>query len=540
MHYRVFFVLGWLVLGACALGQEVSKSTTMVPMTDGISLATDIYLPAGKGPWPVVMLRTPYDKAGLKGLGEGTARMGYAVVIQDTRGRFASQGIGKAFGGDGWSPHQDGLDTVKWMLLQPWCNGKIATQGGSALGITQLMLAASGAPNIAVQMIDVAAPSGYGHLVYSGGVFRKAMVEDWIQLTNHSPEGLREWLAHPTYDSFWRERDVATRYRYVNSPAIHVGGWYDIFAQGTIDAFLGFQNKGGPKARGRQKLVMGPWTHGIYQEKAGELTFRNANKVPGEVTWAPRILAHYLKGEPNGADSDPVVTYYTMGDAFDPSAPGNEWRTASSWPPKSRRTAYYLHTDGSLSTQRPPRNGAPRSFTYDPGNPCPTTGGPQLTLPAGPMEQSRVEARPDVLSFTSAPLSQPLEVTGRVEAELTISSDCPDTDFVVKLCDVYPDGRSYNVCEGILRARFREGFTREVFMEPGKTYRIVVDLWSTSIVFNRGHRLRVQVTSSNAPGWDPNPNTGAPFRANSETRVARNTVHLGAGGVSRIWLPVIP
>jgi len=200
---------------------------------------------------------------------------------------------------------------------------------------------------------------------------------------------------------------------------------------------------------------------------------------------------------------------------------------------------FYFREDRTLSPARP-KTGRPLTYAYDPKDPVPTLGGPQLTIPAGPMDQRKIERRPDVLVFTGEPLVEPLEVTGRVRVRLWVSSDAPDTDFVAKLCDVYPDGRSINICEGILRARFRDSFRKEERMTPGRLYPITLDLWSTSVLFNRGHRLRVHVTSSSAPGYDPNPNTGEPFRAGDRTRVARNTLYLDERRPSHILLPVMP
>jgi predicted acyl esterase len=531
--------LAALLVGAIAVAQQPLRRTERVAMRDGIRLATDVYLPRAEGAYPVILVRTPYNKDGMAQLGQAAAQAGYAVVLQDTRGRYQSEGLGVAFEGDGFADHWDGYDTVRWILTQPWCDGKIGTMGGSALGITQLLLAGAGSPNIAVQQIHVGAPDGYRHMVYPGGVWRKALIEDWVRGSQHSPETIRLWQSHPTYDAFWKARTLEGRWANVNSPAIHVGGWYDIFCQGTIDSYLGYQMKGGARARGKQKLLMGPWTHGIFSDKAGELKFPNAKQPPNNVADPFRWFNHYLKGADTGIEREAAVTYYTMGDTSDPAAPGNVWRTADAWPPPATSTPLYLRADRTLAWMPPSAAAAPIAYQYDPAHPCPTTGGPQLTIPAGPMDQKAVESRPDVVVFTSATLRKPLEVTGRVKVELWASSNCSDTDFVAKLCDVYPDGRSYNVCEGILRARFREGFEREKRLTPGKPYRFVIDLWSTSIVFNKGHRLRVQVTSSDAPGWDPNPNTGAGFRADRRIRVATNTLYVDARRPSRIVLPVV-
>lgn len=511
-----------------------SKQTVLVPMRDGVKLATDVYLPSTRGAFPVILARTPYDKNGAAGLGKDGTSRGYAVVAQDVRGRFASEGENMPFDRD----VTDGRDAIEWVARQPWCNGPIGTWGGSAGAITQFQLAASGTRRLACQHLTVGAPNLY-EVVYAGGVFRKSLIEDWLRVTRWSSNALPRWVSHPSYDAYWRARDASRHYPQINAPAVHIGGYWDIFAQATIDAFVGYQTRGGPHARGKQKLLLGPWTHGVLQEKAGELIFRGAKKPPGDVHDAWRWFDHWLKGTNNRIDRAPAVTYYVLGDVSDTNAPGNLWRTANTWPPlRATPTRFYLHGDQTLSTAKPAAH-EPLTYTYDPQQPAPTVGGIQLTIPAGPMDQKQVESRADVLVFTSAALTEPLEVTGRVRAKLWVSSDAPDTDFFAKLCDVYPDGRSFNLCEGSLRARFREGLVREKLLTPGKVYPVEIDLWSTSIIFNRGHRLRVQATSSSAPGFDPNPNTGAPFRAGDQTCVARNTVWVDARRPSHFVLPVV-
>ena len=456
------------------------------------------------------------------------------MVIQDVRGRFASEGENLPFDRDG----PDGFDTAEWVARQPWCNGKIGTWGGSAGAITQLQLAGSGTDKVACQHLVVGAPSLYHDAIYSGGVFRKALSEDWLRTSKFGSNALPRWVSHPLFDDYWRERDVGLRYEAVAAPAVHIGGYWDIFAQGTIDAFLGYQGRGRGQARGNQKLVMGPWTHSVLQSKAGELEFPGGKKPPNRVEDAWAWFDHWLKGKDNGAERWPAVTYYVLGDVSDAAAPGNTWRTADTWPPvPTVATRYYLHGNAAFSTNAPVSH-EPLSYSYDPTNPAPTIGGIQLTLPAGPMDQRKLDGRKDVLAFTSVALTEPIEVTGRLQAVLWIASDAPDTDFFVMLCDVYPDGRVFNISEGRLRARFREGFDRETMLEPGKVYKLSIDLWSTSIIFNRGHRLRVYVTSSSAPGFDPNPNTGEPFRSGTATRVARNAVYADPEHASHLVLPV--
>jgi len=509
-----------------------SKLEMRVPMRDGIRLATDVWLPSTNDVCPVVLLRFPYNKDSAASVGRDGANRGFAVVLQDTRGRFASEGENLPFHLD----VQDGKDTLEWIQQQPWCNGRIGTWGGSAGAITQFQLAVDGTQHLEAQYFIVGAPNLY-EVVYTGGIFRKALIEDWLRATQFATNALSIWENHPRYDEYWRTRDASLHYPRVHTAAVHVGGYWDIFAQPTLDAFVGFQQAGGKRARGRQKLLYGPWAHGVLQEKVGNLTFPKGKSPPHQLQDPWHWFDVQLRDRHAPAE-DPAVVYYVLGDTEAPDAPGNEWRTADTWPPvKTTPTRFYLHPDRSLSSTRPAGSES-LSYSYDPSNPVPTVGGIQLTLPAGPINQAPVESRDDVLVFSSAPLPEPLEVTGRVTARLWISSDAPDTDFFVRLCDVYPDGRSFNLCEGMLRARFRQGFDEEHLLNPNQVYPLDIDCWSTSIVFNQGHRLRVHVTSSSSPGFDPNPNTGEAFRGSDRQRTARNTLHLSHSHPSHLLLPV--
>jgi putative CocE/NonD family hydrolase len=281
-------------------------------------------------------------------------------------------------------------------------------------------------------------------------------------------------------------------------------------------------------------LIVGPFAHGTF----AELKYpANAGQLPAsgrELDW----FDYTLKGADNAAARDKAVHYYVMGDPTEKGAPGNFWREADNWPPPATVTPYYFHPDGTLVAGKQPSGDQSRSYKYDPKNPVPTVGGQELLLPKGPMDQRKVESRSDVLVFSTDVLAEPVEVTGRILAQLFVSSDCSDTDFTVKLTDVYPDGRSMLVTDGILRSRYRTSFEQEEFLEPGKVVELIVDLWSTSLVFNKGHRIRVAVSSSNAPRFEPNPNTGKVFRADKDTRVATNTVYLGGEHSSRIMLPI--
>ena len=326
-----------------------AKLEFKVPMRDGVRLATDVWLPNTNGTFPVVVLRFPYNKALGAGLGRDGAARGYAVVSQDTRGRFASEGDNLPFLLDA----PDGKDTLTWLAQQPWCNGRIATWGASAGAITQFQLAIGGTDPLAAQYLIVGAPNLYD-VVYTGGIFRKALIEDWIRSTRFATNALSVWVAHPIYDDYWRAQDASRHYPQVNAAAIHVGGYWDIFAQATLDAFVGYQEHGGPGARGRQKLLFGPWAHGVLQEKVGDLTFAGGKNPPGNVHDAWRWYDRWLNENPNGADQDPAVTYYVIGDVTDPQAPGNTWRTANSWPPhQSPPPPFYLHPDRTLSPRSP-------------------------------------------------------------------------------------------------------------------------------------------------------------------------------------------
>jgi hypothetical protein len=318
-----------------------------------------------------------------------------------------------------------------------------------------------------------------------------------------------------------------------------------VFCQGTIDGFTSRQHRGGPGARGAQKLIMGPWAHGGPDGRpVGEFRFpRNARQFPpdsGSHPW----FDHWLRGKDNGVDQLPAVQYYTMGAVGEDNAPGNVWRSADDWPVPCGETAYYLHADGTLSPDAPPADHAPApaaavAFDYNPLDPVPTLGGCLLLLPAGPFDQRGIEKRDVVLTFTTLPLAEPIGITGRVRAKLFITSDRVDTDFTVKLTDVYPDGRSMNVVDGIARCRYRAGFDRLAPLTPGEPAEVEVDLWSTSIIFNRDHRIRVAVSSSNYPRFDVNPNTGWPAWPLGPALPAHNTVLCGAQHPSRILLPVV-
>jgi predicted acyl esterase len=534
----------WALSGAIALATvvsalsaaEIEQTTVMVAMRDGTRLATDVYLPADwQEPMPVLLKRTPYNKDtdGVE-FAPVACGHGYGVVIQDMRGRFASEDEDHVvFLNDGWTERRDGHDTLKWIAEQRWCNGKVGTFGGSARGISQNMLAV-GAPDVLkAQHVGVAFSSMYHQAAYQGGSFRKALVENWLRGNHFHPKSLETFRAHEAYDAFWEELDPESQAQRVNAPGVFVGGWYDIFLQGTINSFVSIHGRGGAKARGNCRLIIGPWAHGTFDE----LTYPENSDQRPEAGDMGRFFEYWLKEADNGATDDKPVHYYVMGDPEDPDAPGNYWRAADAWPPPSQPLLAYFHDDGRLALEEPAGDDTGLTYRYDPSDPVPTVGGHNMTIPKGPMDQRRVESRPDVLTFTSHVLDAPVEITGRIRAKLYVSSDCPDTDFTVKLCDVYPDGRSMLVTDGIQKAKFRESYREAKLLEEGNVYELKVDLWSTSLVFHRGHRVRVAVSSSNFPRFDPNPNTGEPWTPEGETRVATNTLHVSRRHPSHIILP---
>lgn len=515
------------------------KQTFKVAMGDGVHLATDVYLPRGKGPFPVILTRTPYFRAGGGKTNEaiGLTRQGYAFVVQDMRGRFESEGENIPFVGCGWTKHQDGVETLAWIRSQAWCNGKIGTLGGSAMGITQNLLAGAATNGPVAQYIQVAAVSLYD-VSYIGGAFRKADVENWTTGNKFDPKALQLIRDNPDYDDYWRTLDTSLKFSVMTEPAVHVGGWFDMFAQATIDQFVGRQHDGGSGARGSQKLVMGPWGHGIGKKgEIGDLTFPN-NQLPQGYDHA-RWFEAYLLGADNGVQRQPAVTYYVMGDTAEKGAPGNVWRTANDWPVPANEKAFYFKRDGKLSDAKPDAAGAKVEYVFDPANPCPTLGGGNLTIERGPKNQNPIESRKDVVLFTTDPLAAPIEVTGRVKAKVFIASSAADTDLSVRLCDVYPNGKSYMMAEGILRLRHRNSMEKSESLTPGKIEEVTVDCWSTSIVFNKGHRIRATVTSSNYPRFDVNPGTGKPWVDGGEKVTQTNDIFCDSEHPSRMILPVV-
>jgi putative CocE/NonD family hydrolase len=320
-----------------------------------------------------------------------------------------------------------------------------------------------------------------------------------------------------------------------------MGGHYDCFGEGAVDGFLSLQHGGGADALGNQRLVLGPWAHtglGADGVEQGELVYPENSLYPyRQMRW--RWWDRWLKGEPNGVDEEPPVEYYLMGDVDDPSSAGNVWIQADDWPPADVAfEAMYLHPSGALLFAPPSGSGGTSSYVFDPNDPVPTLGGRNLNIPAGPYDQRPLDWRPDQLVFTGAVLTHPVIVVGKVVGRVFASSTAPDTDFTIKLVDVYPDGREMLVTDGILRGRFRNGFESESFLTPDSVYAFDVDLWSTALAFDVGHRIQVIVSSSNSPRFGVNPNDGRPFNSPHLPTICTNTVHMTPEHPSHIILPV--
>lgn len=535
--FAALVLLSIHVASLCCQAQQTTVETQMVQMQDGVKLATDVYVPKnGKPPFPTILLRTPYNKSGNQGTADLVARLGYALVVQDMRGRFASEGHHAIiFGNDGiGGEHKDGHDTLAWIAKQDWSNGKVITYGQSALGIAQNMAAPSAPAALKGQVVSVAFSDYYHQAAYQGGVWRKELLEGWLKQTKMDDVNLPTFLEHTTYDDFWKKLNSEEYADQVDAPGVFIGGWYDIFVQGTINSYVEIHSKGGPNARGKCFLLIAPIAHGKFDET---VNYPDAAKSPINIAAPMNILEHWLGKSNKEVASLKPVHYYVMGDCTQAGAPGNFWRSSDTWPPPAKATSFYFHADKSLSTSAPEGDDK-LTYKYDPKNPVATRGGQNLIITKGPMDQRPVESRPDVLLFTTEPLAEPLEVTGRIIAKMFVSSDCPDTDFTVKLSDVHPDGRSLLVTDGIRRASLRNSYEKHEPLEPDKIYELEVDLWSTSLVFNKGHQIRVAVSSSNSPRFEPNPNTGDPHVVSGKTRVATNTLHLSKSRPSQIVLPI--
>ena len=526
------FVLTCLLFVAhfVSASERDPDTTVSIPMRDGVELPTDIYFPKEKPELcPLVLVRTPSGKRAYHQSYIPLTDVGYVVAIQDGRNFIDKEGKTFPWLSDGWGPLQDGYDTVEWLSKSPYCNGKVGTMGFSAMGMTQLLMAPSKPPSLKAQYIGFAASNMYRHAMFMGGALKKNQVEGWLGSYAKDPKVIGHALAEGEDGIFWRCLNCTAQAHRVSVPALHYGGWYDVFSQGTLDAFVSLQEQGDHGAKGKQVLVMGPWTHHWPRDLSlGDFDIPENGVRPPINLSAKNWFDYHLKEQQDALSKIPSVFYYVMGPLDGSSSRGNEWKTAAHWPVPSEPQELYLARDRGLLGV--PTVSTHLSYRYDPENPVPTVGGRNLFLKAGPKDQRIIEGREDVLVFTTPQLQEDIEVTGRLKAIIFAQTDKKDTDIAVRLTDVYPDGRSVLIADGIRSLSTVPGF------KSGEPVEVEVDLWSTSQLFVKGHRIRVSVSSSNYPQFEKNLNNGSDHRADSE--VATNTIYLGKDKPSRIVLPV--
>ena len=546
-----------------------------VPMRDGVNLSADVYLPEGPGPFPTVLHRTPYDNSGTRGLtpsrdsvDEGFffyPRRGYAFVAQDCRGRYDSEGLFRP-----WHQEiEDGYDTQEWVGGQAWCDGNIGTVGASYGALTQWLSAPLRSKYLKAMVPRVSQSDFWRETNYFGGAFCLVLSLNWaikhgartiqnenlydwdricwslplveaVQQAGRDVEFYKEWIEHPSYDDYWREVSNLDKFPEIDVPIFNLAGWFDSYNGAGFLNLNGMVEQGRTaEARRSQKLIIGPWSHGLSAStKLGQIDYgpdSMADLRSLELRWFDR----WLKGIDNGISDEPPIRLFVMGE--------DVWRDEHEWPlARTQFTNYYLRGDGTagaLSTV-PPDDEPPDHYLYDPENPVPTLGGNHEVashiLSVGPFDQRPIEARQDVLVYTGPALDTDVEVTGPAVAKIYAASSATDTDFTARLIDVHPDGRAMNICEGVIRARYRESPEKPILMEPGKVYEFTIELEVTSNLFKRGHRIRLDISSSNFPRIDRNPNTGNPFGLDTEMRVAEQTIFHNSQYASHVVLPIIP
>jgi uncharacterized protein len=520
---------------------KISERHEMIPMRDGKRLSAWLYFPAGEGPWPVVFEQRYVDLRGA-GTRKAAARLaegGYVVALVNFRGTYQSEGKWVGYRALGWGELKDGYDTCEWLATQSWSTGKVGTFGSSQGGYAQNFLAVTQPPHLKCQYMVDTGLSLFHEGYRIGGTTRP---QRFLSLANNcrNPDDnrqlLEEWFRHPHYDDYWRAEDCSLHFDKMNVPCFTIGSWYDFMNQGSIASFQGRQQQGGPNSRGKQQLVIGPWLHGRLNKghRVGELVY------PENAAWPEhehmlRWFDHWLKGKETGVEAEPAVRYYVMGAVGEADPPGNVWRTAADFPPKATAAAYYLQAKGGLAVEAPVGDVEPTSYSSDPLEPMKIPG---VAFP-GAQDARAFEQQPEVRTFTTAPLAEPVEWTGRVRAELLVSSTARDTDFIVRVSDVYPDGRSILIIDYPWRARYREGLDREALLEPGRVHKLAFDVGWLSQIFAKGHRIRVTIASTGAPLYEPNPQTGEPLTAEfpKNAQKAVNSIHHSRTHASRILAP---
>ncbi len=572
-----------------------------VTMRDGTVLMTDVYRPATEGRYPVLLQRTPYNKetGGLSLVQTDTfraVRRGYAVVIQDCRGRYRSDGDFSPF----LQEIADGYDAVEWCGSQPWSDGNVGMYGTSYVGATQWLAAIAAPPSLRAIAPAFTASDYYEGWTYQGGAFEWGFMCNWvlpflttadllrtnarqgvpdfdewrdrlIAAIDNLPETAKtlpltdipvnpawtpyfaEWMAHPSRDEFWRERSIEERHDRVRVPALNIAGWYDIFLDGSLRNFTGVRESGATEAaREGSRLLLGPWTHTTpplsgagsvdFGAMGGQSLMPLSLDVDGETL---RFFDYWLKGMDDGLSAEPPVRLFVMGE--------DVWRSENEWPlARAVETEFFLSSGGNANSiagdgtlaHEAPGDDRPDVFLYDPFHPVPTVGGQLCCYPAtldpGAFDQRPVEARSDVLVYTTPPLEEDTEVTGPVRLHLWAATSAPDTDFTGKLVDIYPDGYARNLTDGIIRARYRQGTDAPRPITPGEVYEYEINLWATSNLFRKGHRIGLEVSSSNFPRFDRNLNTGHELGADAEMLPAMQTIFHDREHPSRLVLPIVP
>lgn len=590
VYFFIFFVR---LLNAEELTPDL---TVMIPMRDGIELPTDLYFPSPEARHlPCILLRSPAGRSAYWKDFAKLAKEGYVIAIQETRSALDSEGKTFPFISDGWGKLQDGYDTVEWLAKSAYTDGKVGTWGASALGITQLLMAPANPPHLKCQYVLVAAASIYHHGLFPGGLLLKNQAEGWLGHYARD-SGVQSYVCQlPFYNDFWKQLNTLEEPHRVQIPGMHIGGWYDTFLQGTLTSFAFRQYRGGEGARGQQKLVIGPWTHFWPQSlQFGDFEIPKAGINPPFDISPKRWFDYYLKGLQNGLEELPHVTYFVMGPLDGTSSVGNIWRTSDVWPIPAVETHFYLTPDLHLSKEIPTEGKV--SYQYDPQNVIPTIGGRNLFLESGPKDQRSIENRKDIVVFTSDKLLEDVEVTGPISATLYFKTDQQDTDIVLRLCDVYPDGRSVLISEGGYRfglvyyeavftssvidsvgcerssaaprsseiakttpslgvapsslSRLTESVTEQVntahyeakekpLILSDKIYEVKIDLWATSMVFAKQHAIRLSVSSSNYPRVEKNLNIGLLGSNTGKFNLAKNIIYIGEEYPSRLVLPIV-
>lgn len=542
-----------------------------IPMRDGVTLAADIYRPAGDGRYPVILTRTPYGRTGDAQVRAGRyfAARGFVYVAQDVRGRGDSDGEWRPYRNEG----RDGYDTIEWCAAQAWSTGRVGTIGQSYTGYNQWLAAVEQPPHLAAMVVlaTMTDPMGDVWISGPGGLPSPTMISwyhltagramqnlravDWERLNWHLPlltmdsaagrpnPRWRDIITHARLDQWWDPTRYQNRLERVQVPVLHISGWYDDAQRATPMNFSGMRARGAPGARDRQRMVIGPWPHAINSaSRLGEVDFGPEALIDLqglEREWFERWLRPGA-GSP-AADTAPPVRLFLMG--------ANRWMDAADWPvPGTRPTRYYLrsggranslHGDGRLALE-PPGAEPPDRYRYDPAHPTPFLTEPSFAQLGAAEDYRPVERRDDVLVYTSEPFREATAICGPLRATLFAASTARDTDFMVKVLDVWPGGYAQRLNDGMVRARFRHGMERPELIEPGRVYRYEIDAWNTCQLFRPGHRVRVEVASSAFPKFDRNPNTGGPLGLESALIAAEQTIYHDAERASYVELPVVP